>query len=41
MIESSKYLTNADIIARLEAENYELVGDVRDDQAGVRDWLME
>jgi hypothetical protein len=41
MIETSKFLTNADIIARLEAENYELVGDVRDDQAGVRDWLMQ
>ncbi|MCU1266825.1 MAG: hypothetical protein JWM21_3143 [Acidobacteria bacterium] len=41
MIETSKFLTNADIIARLEAENYDLVGEVRDDQAGVRDWLMQ
>jgi hypothetical protein len=43
MIETSRFLTNADIIARLEAENYDpdLVDDVREDQAGVRGWLME
>ena len=43
MIETSKFLTNADIIARLEAKNYDsdLVNDVREDQAGVRDWLMQ
>ena len=40
MIESSRYLTNADIIARLEAENYDHVDDVREDQRELRDWLM-
>jgi len=42
-IETSKFLINADMIVRLEAENYDsdLVGDMRDEQAGVRDWLMQ
>jgi hypothetical protein len=43
MIETSKFLTNADIIARLEAENYDsdLVDELRADQEGVRDWLLQ
>jgi hypothetical protein len=40
-IETSKFLINADMIARLEAENYGSVGNLRDDQAEVRDWLMQ
>lgn len=40
MIETSKFLTNADIIARLEAQNYDL-DDLRGEQAGVRGWLMQ
>ena len=39
-IESSKFLINADIIARLKAENGDL-GDFVKDQAEVRNWLME
>jgi hypothetical protein len=41
MIESSKYLVNADIIARLESEGYDRVDDVRGDQAKVRAWLLQ
>ena len=40
MIESSKYLVNADIIARLQSEGYDRVDDVRSDQAKVREWLL-
>jgi hypothetical protein len=40
-IETSRYLTNADIIARLEAEGNDRVNDVREDQAGVRTWLLQ
>ena len=40
MIETSRYLTNADIIARLEAEGYDHVDDVRHDQGEVHDWLL-
>lgn len=40
MIETSKYLTNADIIARLDAKGYDRVDDVRDDQREVRGWLL-
>jgi hypothetical protein len=40
MIESSKYLVNADIIARLDQEGYDRVDEVREDQAKVRDWLL-
>jgi hypothetical protein len=41
MIETSKFLINAAMIAHLEAENYDRVDDVRADQADVRDWLIE
>jgi hypothetical protein len=40
MIETSRFLTNADIIARLEAKNYDHVDDIRADQAEVRQWLL-
>jgi hypothetical protein len=40
MIESSKFLVNADIIDRLQREGYDHVDDVRDDQAKVREWLL-
>jgi hypothetical protein len=39
-IESSKYLVNADIIARLEAENYGGLDGWKSDQAKVREWLL-
>ena len=38
-IETSKFLTNADSIARLKLENYG-TGDLEDEQKEVRDWLM-
>ena len=38
-IESSKFLTNADSIARLKLENYG-TGKLEDEQKEVRDWLM-
>jgi hypothetical protein len=41
MIESSRFLVNADIIARLESEGYDHVDDVRADQAKVRKWLLQ
>jgi hypothetical protein len=41
MIETSRYLTNADIIARLETEGYDHVDELRDDQTGVHDWLLQ
>lgn len=40
MIETSRFLTNADIIRTLEAEDYDRVEDVKDDQIEVRDWLL-
>lgn len=42
-IETSKFLTNADIIARLEAENYDsdLVDELREEQKEVRIWLLQ
>jgi hypothetical protein len=40
-IETSRYLTNAAIIKHLEAEDWEGTDDVRDDQAGVHDWLLQ
>ena len=39
-IETSRYLINADMIARLEAEGYDYIDDLRADQAGVREWLL-
>lgn len=39
MIETSRYLTNADMIARLEAEGYDHVDELRFEQFGVRVWL--
>lgn len=40
MIETSRYLVNADIIDRLQSEGYDRVDEVRDDQAKVREWLL-
>jgi hypothetical protein len=40
MIESSKFLVNADIIDRLQQRGYDHVDDVRADQAKVKDWLL-
>ncbi len=39
-IESSRYLVNADIIARLEAEKHGGIDGVKSDQAKVREWLL-
>lgn len=41
MIESSRYLTNADIIRRLRRKNYDHVDDLEEEQAEVRDWLLD
>ncbi len=41
MIESSRFLVNADMIARLEKENYPHVDDIKADQAKVREWLLQ
>ena len=40
MIETSRFLTNAEIIRTLEAEDYDHVEEVKDDQIEVRDWLL-
>lgn len=40
MIESSKFLVNADIIGRLQSKGYDRVDEVRADQAKVREWLL-
>lgn len=40
MIESSRYLVNAAMIARLTAKGYARVDDIRDDQEEVREWLL-
>jgi hypothetical protein len=41
MIESSRYLVNADIIARLDAKGYDRVDEIREDQNKVRIWLLQ
>jgi hypothetical protein len=41
MIETSRYLTNAAIIAHLENRDYDHVEEIREDQDGVRDWLLQ
>jgi len=40
-IETSRYLINADIIARLDDEGYNGVDEVRKAQTGVRTWLLQ
>jgi hypothetical protein len=41
MIETSRYLTNADIIARLTLEGYDNIRGIEDDQEKVRNWLLQ
>lgn len=40
MIESSRYLTNADIIQRLKAIDHDNVDDLEEEQVEVRAWLL-
>ncbi len=39
-IETSRYLTNADMIAHLRAEAYDRTDEIVNDQAEVREWLL-
>jgi len=39
-IETSRFLVNADMIARLEAENHGGLDGIKDDQAKEREWLL-
>jgi hypothetical protein len=41
MIETSRYLTNAAIIAKLSAENYDHVDSIQSQQTDVRNWLLQ
>jgi hypothetical protein len=40
MIESSKYLTNADMISRL-GNGHDNVGGLKADQRDIRNWLLQ
>jgi hypothetical protein len=40
MIETSKYLTNAKILAELRQMNHDNVDEIQEKQNGVRDWLL-
>jgi hypothetical protein len=39
-IESSRYLTNVDLIERLDVEGYDHADDIRDENKEVREWLL-
>jgi hypothetical protein len=41
MIESSRFLTNADMIQRLKSEGYDHVDEMTADQNTVREWLLK